>query len=57
MLGAIVGDIVGSPYEFTPNNIKTGKFSSVQSGIARDRRYGNDAGRCGSSDAILGWNG
>ena len=26
MLGAIVGDIVGSPYEFTPNNIKTENF-------------------------------
>ncbi|HBB2029707.1 TPA: crystallin [Escherichia coli] len=23
MLGAIIGDIVGSPYEFTENNIKT----------------------------------
>ena len=26
MLGAIVGDIVGSPYEFDENNIKTTKF-------------------------------
>ena len=26
MLGAIVGDIVGSPYEFTANNIKTTDF-------------------------------
>ncbi|MDL2267504.1 ADP-ribosylglycohydrolase family protein [Desulfovibrio sp. OttesenSCG-928-G15] len=26
MLGAIIGDIVGSPYEFTPNNIKTTEF-------------------------------
>ena len=26
MLGAIVGDMVGSPYEFTRNNIKTTKF-------------------------------
>ena len=27
MLGAIVGDIVGSPYEYTHNNIKTTEFS------------------------------
>ena len=26
MLGAVVGDIVGSPYEFTPSNIKTENF-------------------------------
>lgn len=26
MLGAILGDIIGSPYEFTPNNIKTTEF-------------------------------
>jgi len=26
MLGAIIGDIVGSPYEFTRNNIKTTDF-------------------------------
>ncbi|CAK7007617.1 MAG: ADP-ribosylarginine hydrolase Tri1 [Desulfovibrio sp.] len=26
MLGAILGDIIGSPYEFTQNNIKTTKF-------------------------------
>ncbi|EBD3737660.1 ADP-ribosylglycohydrolase family protein [Salmonella enterica] len=26
MLGAIIGDIVGSPYEFTENNIKTTEF-------------------------------
>ncbi len=26
MLGAIIGDIVGSPYEFTQNNIKTTNF-------------------------------
>ena len=26
MLGAILGDIIGSPYEFTQNNIKTTDF-------------------------------
>lgn len=26
MIGAIIGDIIGSPYEFTHNNIKTTKF-------------------------------
>jgi ADP-ribosylglycohydrolase len=26
MIGAIIGDIVGSPYEFTSNNIKTTEF-------------------------------
>ena len=26
MLGAIIGDIVGSPYEFNENNIKTTNF-------------------------------
>ena len=26
MLGAIIGDIVGSPYEFDENNIKTTNF-------------------------------
>ena len=26
MLGAILGDIIGSPYEFTRNNIKTTDF-------------------------------
>ena len=26
MIGSIIGDIVGSVYEFTPNNIKTKKF-------------------------------
>ena len=26
MIGSIIGDIVGSVYEFTPNNIKTKQF-------------------------------
>ena len=26
MIGSIIGDIVGSVYEFTPNNIKTKEF-------------------------------
>ena len=26
MIGAILGDMIGSPYEFTPNNIKTKEF-------------------------------
>ena len=26
MIGAIIGDIVGSPYEFNANNIKTTDF-------------------------------
>ena len=26
MLGAVLGDIIGSPYEFDNNNIKTTKF-------------------------------
>lgn len=26
MLGAIVGDVVGSPYEFDRNNVKTTDF-------------------------------
>lgn len=38
MLGAIIGDIVGSPYEFTQNNIKTTKFQlfSTASGFTDD---------------------
>ena len=27
MYGAILGDIIGQPYEFGPNNIKTKDFS------------------------------
>ena len=26
MIGSIIGDIVGSVYEFTPNNIKSKEF-------------------------------
>lgn len=38
MLGAIAGDIIGSPYEFTHNNIKTTDFPlfSVRSGFTDD---------------------
>ena len=31
MIGSIIGDIVGSVYEFTPNNIKTKQFEFFSS--------------------------
>ena len=38
MIGAIIGDIVGSPYEFNANNIKTTDFPlfSEKSAITDD---------------------
>ena len=44
MYGAILGDIVGSPYEFD-YNIYKGKDFPLFSQRSEFRRYGNDAGR------------
>lgn len=43
MYGAILGDIVGSPYEFDCNNYKGKDFPLFSQ--RHYRRYGNDAGR------------
>lgn len=39
MLGVILGDIIGSPYEYDINNIKTNKSILSYSGRASNKNY------------------
>ena len=54
MIGSIIGDIVGSVYEFTPNNIKTKEFEffNPNGNYTDDSIWGQGEGLQGQSYAI-----
>ena len=54
MIGSIIGDIVGSVYEFTPNNIKTKEFEffNPNGSYTDDSIWGQGEGLQGQSYAI-----